>query len=66
MSIIFTFFSSNPKDTYLTMVYNDETHTFDYVIEILQRAVQCSDNVASDFATIIDREVSVIFSSNCR
>ena len=41
------------------MVYNDETHTFDYVIKVLQRAVSCSASQASDHATIIDREVGI-------
>ena len=51
---------SNSKDSFTTMVYNDETHTFDYVIEILQDAVHCSSKRASDFATVIDREVSFV------
>ena len=43
----------------MAVVYNDESHTFDYVIDILQAAVNCSASVASDFATVIDREVTL-------
>ena len=48
----------------MTVVYNDEVHTFDFVIDVLQRAVSCSANVASDYATIIDREVSAAQKTN--
>jgi len=54
---IYLFNFRSPSDTYITVVYNDETHTFDYVIKVLQRAVSCPANQASDYATIIDREV---------
>ncbi|XP_043223453.1 E3 ubiquitin-protein ligase UBR2-like [Amphibalanus amphitrite] len=40
---------------YVTMFYNDETHTFEQVIECLRRAVECSQRDAVDYATIIDR-----------
>ncbi|XP_076803033.1 E3 ubiquitin-protein ligase UBR2-like [Clavelina lepadiformis] len=45
-----------PSDTYMAVVYNDESHTFDYVIDVLKHAISCSVKIASDFATIIDRE----------
>ena len=53
-------FYRSPSDKFITVVYNDETHTFDYVIKVLQRAVSCPPSQASDYATIIDREVSAV------
>ncbi|XP_069939421.1 E3 ubiquitin-protein ligase UBR2 isoform X2 [Cherax quadricarinatus] len=44
------------KDTYVTMLYNDETHTYDQVINTLERAIECSQKDAVAFATSIDRE----------
>lgn len=43
-------------DTYTTMVFNDEVHTYDQVIQTLNRAISCSQREAIDFATAIDRE----------
>lgn len=40
---------------YSTIFFNDETHTFDQVIECLRRAVDCTQREAVDYATIIDR-----------
>ncbi|CAL4120871.1 unnamed protein product [Meganyctiphanes norvegica] len=44
------------KDTYVTMLYNDETHTYDQVIQTLERSIECSQKDAVAFATSIDRE----------
>nr|XP_045609964.1 E3 ubiquitin-protein ligase UBR2-like isoform X2 [Procambarus clarkii] len=44
------------KDTYVTMLYNDETHTYDQVINTLERAIECTQKDAVAFATSIDRE----------
>ncbi|KAB7502596.1 E3 ubiquitin-protein ligase UBR2 [Armadillidium nasatum] len=44
------------KDAYVTMLYNDETHTYDQVIEALMRAVDCSKRESFTYATSIDRE----------
>ncbi|XP_050727381.1 E3 ubiquitin-protein ligase UBR2-like isoform X3 [Eriocheir sinensis] len=44
------------KDTYVTMLYNDETHTYDQVIATLERAIECTQKDAVAFATSIDRE----------
>uniref|UniRef100_A0A0P4WDX2 E3 ubiquitin-protein ligase n=2 Tax=Scylla olivacea TaxID=85551 RepID=A0A0P4WDX2_SCYOL len=44
------------KDTYVTMLYNDETHTYDQVISTLEKAINCSQKDAVAFATSIDRE----------
>ncbi|XP_005107156.1 E3 ubiquitin-protein ligase UBR2 isoform X1 [Aplysia californica] len=41
---------------YLCMLYNDEVHTYDQVINTLQRAVTCTPRQALDYATIVDRE----------
>ncbi|CAL8067972.1 unnamed protein product [Orchesella dallaii] len=44
------------KETYCTVLYNDETHTYDAVIAALQHALGCSTRDATAFATIVDRE----------
>jgi len=43
-------------ELYCTVLYNDETHTFDTVISTLQRALECNQREAIDYATMIDRE----------
>jgi len=50
--------SSNPEEDaqFCTVLFNDETHTFDVVIQTLTRALGCSKKVAIEYATIIDRE----------
>ncbi|KAK2704905.1 E3 ubiquitin-protein ligase UBR2-like isoform X2 [Artemia franciscana] len=44
------------EEVYCTMLFNDETHTFEQVIDTLKRAIDCAQKEAVDFATIIDRE----------
>lgn len=41
---------------HLTMLYNDEIHTYDQVTTSLKKAIRCNDQEAMDFATIVDRE----------
>lgn len=43
-------------DTYCTILYNDETHTYEQVIDTLTKAISCSKKVGIDYATTIDRE----------
>lgn len=43
-------------DTYVTMLFNDETHTYEQVIQTLNRAIECSHREAIDYATTVDRE----------
>lgn len=43
-------------DTYCTVLYNDETHTFEQVISTLARVIKCSQRDAIEFVTNIDRE----------
>ncbi|XP_064603615.1 E3 ubiquitin-protein ligase UBR2-like isoform X2 [Liolophura sinensis] len=43
-------------NTYVTMLFNDEVHTYEQVINTLIVAVNCSQKEATDFATIVDRE----------
>ena len=43
-------------DTYCTVLYNDELHTFDQVIGTLIRVIKCSQRDAIEFVTNIDRE----------
>lgn len=44
------------SDTYCTVLYNDETHTFEHVINTLTKVIKCSQKDAIDFVTNIDRE----------
>ena len=41
---------------YATAVYNDESHTFEQVIQALQRSLDVNSREAVDLATCIDRE----------
>lgn len=43
-------------DSYCTVLYNDETHTFEQVINTLARVIKCSQRDAIEFVTNIDRE----------
>lgn len=43
-------------DTYCTVLYNDEIHTFDQVISTLTRVIKCTQRDAIEFVTNIDRE----------
>lgn len=43
-------------DTYCTVLYNDETHTFDNVITTLSKVIKCNQRDAMDYVTNIDRE----------
>lgn len=44
------------EDSYCTVVFNDEVHTFNDVINTLPRAVDCDRIAAIGFATLIDRD----------
>lgn len=44
------------SEDYATMLFNDEIHTYDQVIQTLNRAIECSTKEAIDFATTIDHE----------
>ncbi|XP_015515354.1 E3 ubiquitin-protein ligase UBR2 [Neodiprion lecontei] len=44
------------SDTYCTVLFNDETHTFEQVIGTLSRVIKCSHRDAIEFVTNIDRE----------
>ncbi|XP_039295359.1 E3 ubiquitin-protein ligase UBR2 [Nilaparvata lugens] len=43
-------------DKHCTVLYNDETHTFEQVINTLARLIKCSQKDAIEFVTNIDRE----------
>ncbi|KAB0798887.1 hypothetical protein PPYR_06767 [Photinus pyralis] len=43
-------------DTYCTVLYNDEIHTFEQVINTLNRVIKCSQKNAIEYVTNIDRE----------
>lgn len=43
-------------DSYCTVLYNDETHTFEQVINTLTRVLKCNQKIAIEYVTSIDRE----------
>lgn len=44
------------EDFYCTVLYNDETHTFEQVIQTLTRIVGCTQKDAIEYVSSIDRE----------
>lgn len=45
------------EDTFVTMLFNDEVHTYDEVIQTLQQAIPgCTQHQALAFANTVDRE----------
>ena len=44
------------SEDYVTMLFNDEIHTYEQVIQTLSRAIECTQKEAIDFATTIDHE----------
>ncbi|KAL4237392.1 hypothetical protein ACF0H5_002110 [Mactra antiquata] len=44
------------SNNYVCMLFNDEVHTYEQVINALQKSVNCSHKEAVDFATTVDRE----------
>ncbi|XP_014250464.1 E3 ubiquitin-protein ligase UBR2 [Cimex lectularius] len=51
-------------DQYCTVMYNDETHTFEQVINTLARVIKCSQRDAIEFVTNIDREGRTVVKSS--
>ncbi|XP_058445563.1 E3 ubiquitin-protein ligase UBR1-like [Malaya genurostris] len=49
-------FGDEDVDDYCTILYNDETHTFEQVIQTLTAIVKCSQKEAIEYVTSIDRE----------
>ncbi|XP_063980844.1 E3 ubiquitin-protein ligase UBR2 isoform X2 [Diachasmimorpha longicaudata] len=43
------------QDSYCTVLFNDETHTFEQVISTLARVIKCTQKEAIEFVTNIDR-----------
>ncbi|XP_060531062.1 E3 ubiquitin-protein ligase UBR2 [Cylas formicarius] len=43
-------------DEYCTILYNDEVHTFEQVINTLGRVLKCTQRSSTEFVTSIDRE----------
>ncbi|XP_076276967.1 ubr1 ubiquitin ligase [Lasioglossum baleicum] len=43
-------------DSYCTVLFNNETHTFDQVISTLTRVMKCQSKDAVEFVTNVDRE----------
>ncbi|CAH1791627.1 unnamed protein product [Owenia fusiformis] len=42
--------------SFATVLFNDEVHTYEQVIQTLTRAIDCDQKAAVDFATVVDRE----------
>ena len=58
----FHIFSESGKENYIVMLFNDESHTYDEVIETLTKTVPgCGNNQALHFATIVDKMVEFFF-----
>jgi len=55
---------------YVTMLFNDEVHTYDQVINVLSRAVRCTKAEGHEFASLVDREgrtaIRIGSSDECR
>lgn len=51
------------EDIYCTILYNDETHTFDQVIQTLTSIVKCTQKEAIECVTSIDREGRAVVKS---
>uniref|UniRef100_A0AC35FZC7 E3 ubiquitin-protein ligase n=1 Tax=Panagrolaimus sp. PS1159 TaxID=55785 RepID=A0AC35FZC7_9BILA len=56
--------SIKPEFNYKTMLFNDETHTYDAVINALEVAIGCTSQQAMHLATIVDREGRSVVLSN--
>lgn len=48
--------NNEDEDVYCTILYNDETHTFEQVIQTLTSIVKCTQKEAIEYVTSIDRE----------
>lgn len=55
-SIINNEYINTERDAYQTILFNDETHTYEGVIRALELAIACTSNQAMRLATIVDRE----------
>ncbi|XP_071961938.1 E3 ubiquitin-protein ligase UBR2-like isoform X2 [Antedon mediterranea] len=44
------------EEIFCTMLFNDEVHTYEQVIETLKKAVSCTEKQAIGYATKVDRE----------
>jgi E3 ubiquitin-protein ligase UBR1 len=48
--------SDGEQKKYVTMMFNDEAHTYDQVINVLTRAINCSKDEGHELASLVDRE----------
>nr|XP_026492514.1 E3 ubiquitin-protein ligase UBR1 isoform X1 [Vanessa tameamea] len=51
-------------DCYCTVLYNDETHTFEQVITTLNRVMKCSHRDSVELVSLIDREGRALVKCN--
>lgn len=52
------------EDIYCTILYNDESHTYEQVIQTLTRVVKCVHKDAVEYVTSIDREGRAVVRSS--
>lgn len=59
--------SGNAPDygLYASVLYNDETHTYEHVIHELVKAIKCDQKKATDYANSVDREGRAIIHVGC-
>ena len=43
-------------DDYVTMLYNDEVHSYDQVVSTLRKVLSCDEKKAYEYAAIVDKE----------
>lgn len=46
----------SPADDYVTMLYNDEVHSYEQVVTTLRKVLVIDDKKAFDYAAIVDKE----------
>ena len=46
----------NPPDDYVTMLYNDEVHSYDQVVSTLKKVLAIDENKAFEYAAVVDKE----------
>jgi hypothetical protein len=46
----------NPTDDYVTMLYNDEVHSYEQVVSTLKKVLVIDDKKAFEYAAVVDKE----------
>jgi hypothetical protein len=48
--------STTTSDDYVTMLYNDEIHSYDQVVNTLKKVLIIDDKKAFEYAAVVDKE----------